>query len=510
MKHKSTKPALTVILIALFLLAGVMLQAQKNVELKVEVFDRSAPGYTADNNYWTKWVQEQFGKPNNITVKFVPVLRAQEIDKLNILMGSGDAPDIVFTYDLHVAYNYARLGGLTDLSKPLEQYGKNLKKYLGGTVLSLGVFDGVQYSIPAKRVMTGSFGSFIRKDWLDKLKLPVPRTIDEWYNAMKAFKEKDPGNVGKDKVVPFALMTNVSNITWTCQVLLDAFKKKMSYEDESCLPQWIMPGFKDAIRYMNKLYNEGLISPEFPLDKDEKKYDKDVSQGRVGFIIHNVDQPYRTSPGLSMELAKNVPGGELVPCDPFLNAEGRHYRKVYGPNGFYIMIPKTSTHVAEAIKYLDWMANPDTIFFLQNGVKGVNYKEFKSGIPVNIAEVAGDMRITSDIPIIVNGKDFGDLEKNITAGTLGATPGYEKQWADAYRISITGDKYFQIFYPIESEAKLKTTLFDKETEIFVKTVTAKPVDFDKLYDKLVQEYMDAGGTKVLADRKAYFKANQLK
>ena len=53
------------------------------VELKVEVFDRGKPGQApVDNNYWTKSIQEKFGDKNNITMKFVTVPRAQEVDKL--------------------------------------------------------------------------------------------------------------------------------------------------------------------------------------------------------------------------------------------------------------------------------------------------------------------------------------------------------------------------------------------------------------------------------------------
>lgn len=54
-------------------------------------------------------MQEKFGNPNNIKLEYVPVPRAQEVQKLNVLMASGgDAPDIVFTYDSNLVYNYVR------------------------------------------------------------------------------------------------------------------------------------------------------------------------------------------------------------------------------------------------------------------------------------------------------------------------------------------------------------------------------------------------------------------
>lgn len=484
--------------------------AKKNppVELKVEVFDRALPGYQADNNYWTKWIQKNFGTPNNIIMKFVPVVRLQEIERLNVLMASNDAPDIVFTYDMSTVYNYVRYGGLTDLEEPLNKYGKNLKKYLGKEVLDLGVFNGVQYTIPAKRVLYGAINGFIRKDWLDKLGLPMPKTTQEWYYTMKAFKEKDPGGLG-NQVIPYGMLTDPQNILWYCQPLVDSFKGEMTDDEMKYLPEWLMPGVKDAMRFMNKMYNEGLISPEFALDRDQQKWFRDIQQGRTGFFIGTVDQPYRINPGLSTELKKNVPGGELVPCDPFVNSRGKRLKRVYDKKGFYIMVPKSSKRVVEAIKYLDWMSLPEVRDFLLNGEKGIHYKEYRDGIPVNIL-VDGEKRLTTDICLIVNGKDFGDEEKNIRAQAF-TCPGYEKLFIESYKMSITADKkYFYPEFPIESEAKLKNTLFEKGAEIFVKSLVVKPSEFDRTYDTLVEEYMKMGGRQVMEDRKAYLKANRKK
>lgn len=502
MKRINVKIIALFFLVSIILGASTAFGASKNapVELRIEVFERALPGYQADNNYWTKWIQKNFGDPNNITVKFIPVPRSQEIDKLNILMASNDAPDIVFAYDLFTVYNYVRYGGLTDLKSPLNKYGKDLKKYLGKDLLQLGVFDGVQYTIPAKRALYGALNGFIRKDWLDKLGLPMPKTTQEWYNAMKAFKEKDPGGLG-DRCIPYGLMIDTNNITWGSQTILDSFRKKMSKLDAQVLPWWLMPGYKDGMRFMNKLYNEGLITPEFALHKDDSIYNKDIQQGRVGYFIRNFDEAYRINPGLLTELKKNVPGANLVPCDPFVTSQGKHIKRVYGQNGFYMMVPKSSKRVAEAIKYLNWMAQPEVRDFLVNGEKGIHYKEFREGVPVNIL-VEGDKRLTQDIAIIVNGKDYGDQEKNIIAGAFGA-PGYEKEWIDAYKMSLVGEQYVLPQFPIESEAKLKKSLNEKETELFIKSIVAKPADFDRTYDGLVQEYMNLGGKQVMEDRKAY-------
>lgn len=496
---------------ALVASAGMVWAAPKKapkgapVELKIEVFDRDTPGYPADNNFWTRWCQQQFGNPNNIKLKYVPVQRLQEIDKLNILMASNDAPDIVFTYDLFTVYNYVRYGGLTDLKAPLRSQGKNLQKYLSPAVLKEGIFNGKQYAVPAKRVMYGALNGFIRKDWLDKLGLPVPKTTQEWYNTMKAFKEKDPGKLG-DRLIPFALMNDSQNIAWNSQLLLDSFKKKIRPDEAKYLPEWQVPGFKDGIRFLNKMYHEGLISPEFALDKDGNMFKRDILQGRVGYFSSNFDEPYRITPGYNNELKKNNPDAKFVPCDPFANSQGKHVKRVYGRNGFYIMVPKSSRRVNEAIRYLDWMSQPEVLEFLQFGEKGTHYKELRDGVPVSIL-VDGEKRQTDDIAIIVNGKDLGDPDKNMQAGAS-RCPGWEKEWVASYQMSISGEQYVKPVFPIESEAKLKKSLYGKDSEIFTKSLTVAPAEFDKTYDALVQEYMKMGGKQVMDDRKAYLKGNK--
>ena len=156
--------------------------------------------YTITNNYLSKMIQEKFGDPNNIDVQFVPVQRSEEVTKLNVLMASNtDVPDIVFVYDSSVFYRYAQQGGLTDVGELIDQHGPNLKKFLGEDTLKFGQVEGQQFAVPGKRAITGRYSSYIRQDWLDKLGLPAPKTTDELYTTLKAFKDKHPGGLGSEK-----------------------------------------------------------------------------------------------------------------------------------------------------------------------------------------------------------------------------------------------------------------------------------------------------------------------
>ncbi|MFC5649279.1 extracellular solute-binding protein [Paenibacillus solisilvae] len=483
----------------------------EQVTLKVGIFDRgnSPAGVTVTDNYWTDHVQKNFGDPNNIKVEFVPIPRTDATDKVNVMMSSGDAPDIVFANtNVLTSYGYAKDGGLLALDELIDQYGPNLKKYLAPT-LERGKVDGVQYSIPGRRVNTGKYENLIRLDWLDKLGLPMPQTTDEVYQALKAFKEKDPGQTG-GKVIPlgFSLTpASIEPIVWS--FIHDGLTDEQRYTlSESMGYPLLLPGHKDAVQFLNKLYNEGLMSPDFALDKDEKQVFQDVMTGKVGMYSDNLGNSYNATPGIAKVLTQNVSGAKLVPVDPYTNNAGKHLKPEYDPTGFYLMVPASSKRGAEAIKYLDWMAQPEVLFTLMNGVEGEDYK-LADGVPIRIESDATSKRMynSGDITMITQGADFGSNEKNWAAAAASVPEEFQQYVKDAYKMSLTDTiRYANFTTPIEAENKYIPTLQDKYEEIIVKSVMAKPEAFSKTYDDLLKDYMASGGDAIVKERTEAYQA----
>lgn len=485
----------------------------KAATLKVEVFDRgnSPAGSSITNNYLTKFVQDKFGTPNNIKVEFVPIPRSEEVQKLNVLMASGsDVPDIVFTYDSGTFYRYAQQGGLTDLGELLDQYGPNLKKFLGDETLAYGQYEGKQFALPAKRSHLGKYSSFIRQDWLDKLGMPVPTTTDELYNTLKAFKEKDPGQTG-GKVIPLGMALAPAQF----EPLIWSFIQPVTEEQRYTLTQQLgsndypvlLPGFKDALQFMNKLYNEGLMSADFSLDEDKKKLSEDVTKGLVGFFSEDDMNPFYAD-AMYATLQKNLPDAKISAVDVYTNSEGKHPKPEYAPIGMYLMIPKSSKNAVEAIKYLDWMASDSNLFDMQNGVEGENYT-LENGVPIVKTDASDEVKNRiynwGDMAIISNGKQLGDADKNVEAYVYGMPQAYQEETRKALSISRS-DTIKPVLFdrPIEAQAKYGTALRDKLNEIIVKTTMAKPDQFESTYEEVMKDYMANGGQAILDERtKAY-------
>lgn len=473
------------------------------VTLRIELFDRGntppgAPPLT--ESYFVDYIQENFGDPNNIKLEFVTVPRSEEVAQLNVLLAANEAPDLIFSYSLEAAQNWARQGGLTDFAPLLDEHGPQLKAYLADT-LPYGVINDEQVLIPGKRIIRAISTPFIRKDWLDQLGLPLPQTTEELYEALRAFKEHDPGQTG-GKVVPFGIKYN-----FNINPVVMSFWEPMSEEDFNTMPDWIKPGNKEGYRFLNKMYNEGLISPDFALDRDGKKFQADIVNGLTGFAIANTNEPVYM--GYINILYNNVPDAELVPIDPFTNSEGKRPKHIYNPYAAFMMVPKSSERAVEVVKFLDWMVAPEVRMVLQNGIEGVTYELDEEGIPyiLQTEEANNIMYNWTDYSVMINGKDMDDLEMTMKANA--AIPEFREFTVQSFEIgSNDGVVPFLPDRPLESAIKYKATLDEKGLEIHVKSITVSPEEFDRTYDDLVAEYMHIGGQEVMEETlKAYREMN---
>ena len=481
--------------------------------ITVEVFDRGNPGGSdPTTNFYAQWIQEQCLKELNLEVKFVSVPRVEEQQQLNNMMGSGQAPDLCFTYDMGLISNYYQQGGLTDLTPYLAD-APELTALLGEDVLERGLYDGKQMVIPARRVVTSRLGTFIRKDWLDALGLALPTTTEEYHNALKAFKENESTlpNKPEGAVVPLTL---TEDVIWRAGPLLESFitpglSDKELYAHHVVDSKLLMPGMKEGVKLLNEFYNEGLIDTEFPLYKDDTVGDDATSRGLVGSYMHNWDMVYRNAPGIESKLKENFPEAELVPIDPFANADGVHSKIQYDPSGIRILVPSFSKNPEGVVKYLNWLAKNDTRKFLQFGVEGETYDEV-DGLPV-LKEVEGEKIMNSanniDYTVVINGVDLGDNEKSIEY-LVNAYPDAKELAKEAYIMSMTDAILIpSITAVLEKEGPVSTTLKDKEKALLTQAISAKPEDFEAIWENGIQDWLAAGAQAAMEERTQMWEAS---
>lgn len=148
-----------------------------------------------------------------------------------------------------------------NISAMFEEYPE-YKKYVTSA-------DGHIYSLPQRlplRPYTRNI-QYINKAWLDKLGLAVPKTTDEFYNALKAFKTQDPNGNGKQDEIPFIFdqlksANGMVSIFGAFGLSENTTGDWMMVEDGKVSYLFSDERIKDAVNFMNRLYSEGLIDSE--------------------------------------------------------------------------------------------------------------------------------------------------------------------------------------------------------------------------------------------------------
>ena len=518
------KKTLSVILVLAMLLSFMAIPAaladDEWITLKVEAYDRSVAGFNVADCMQLHYAQENFGDPNHIKLEFVPTSRWEEGDLLTTWMGAKSAPDLCMTYSGNLD-GWIIDGAVRPLGALVEAYGSNLKAFLGEELLDYGkkTVDGEEdlYLIPARRISVANVGNFIRKDWLEALNMAVPTTIAELEAYFAAAKE---ANLGGAQTIPFKFDLYKADPLINVKRFTDPFIEFSKITEEDWVAYYenheMLPGSKEGYRWLNKMFNAGYMPEGWEVD-DGTLMDSIRINGFAGFFTEQPDQPWRTDRNFSLELKKNVgENAEWIPLNCFANIEdGRTLHDIYQANGLSVFIPFwVDDKTAEAaVKYLDWMAQPENMFVLQNGIQGYNYDSLdENGIPVGVKgtdQVDDEHKMhAGDICFIANGLWYGDMETSNAAIAQGF-PGFEALVEESYAYAYT-DTWtdISITVPLDAVTDYNETVKVKQGEFLINVVTCSEEEFDAVYDQQIQNILEAGADKVIeARRQAYQDGN---
>jgi putative aldouronate transport system substrate-binding protein len=378
-------------------------EGDKRGSISVTLYDRGnvpPEAGTINNNIWTKWINEK----GPVNVKFVPFPRSEQVQKLNLLFASGEAPDLIFEYDggfFNQLYAQKQLMPLNELiEKYSTSYKQLTKKY--PQLMTLGKMDdGKTYLFG--RILGAKNNDFImiRKDWLDKLKLEMPKTTEELYQAAKAFREQDPdGNGQKDT---FGM--NIGGASAE-SVMNSIFNNASRFiKDGKLVNPNIGEQAKVAAEFQKKLFDEGIIDKDFLTDKTGEKAKQDWVSGKLGIYLASSGVDNALLLEAYKSLLKNSPGAVInampLPKGPF----GTFNPGFKSPIQMTGAINTNAKDPVSIIKYIDFLTEQDTIMTLKNGIEGEHYTKNSEGIatPIdpekNKADLVGalDLNILSSI-----------------------------------------------------------------------------------------------------------------
>ncbi|WP_305766946.1 extracellular solute-binding protein [Candidatus Epulonipiscium viviparus] len=242
----------------------------------------SVTTYDPEINQFSKRLEELTG----VTLEYTEPTSIDKRQKFNIMMTGGDYTDVIL--DMWLAPSelllYAQQGIFVPLNDLIDKYAPNIKKALDENPVIRDTWtleDGNMYCIPRIGKSPRNLATekmWINQDWLNNLGLEVPTTTDEFYEVLKAFKEQDAnGNGDPDDEIPFTAAMVSGWGAHPVPYLLNAFIPAVSStgyfnldENDKVYPVKATDEWKEFLRYMNKMYTEGLIDPlMFTQTKDQ-------------------------------------------------------------------------------------------------------------------------------------------------------------------------------------------------------------------------------------------------
>lgn len=352
---------------------GSEIICKEPVELEVMI---GAAGDVLD--YDTNKYTLELERKGNVDLKFNLLPAGDSTTKINLTLSSGvDLPDVIISSmtDANVA-TYGDAGTII----PLNKYYENSSEYLvpqakklvedGGIdiIKYITMSDGNIYSIPKyNESLINEFSTvlWIYKPWLDKLGLEVPTTLDEFENALQAFKDNDMnGNGNKGDEIPMVDCTLNKGLIDILQAFVQTGEDDLTITKDGSLEfAYTTEEYKDFLKYMHKLTEKGLYDKtSFSQDNSTLKTLVNNREVRVGVFSHTSTSFLTTAKERRLD---------YVPVGILHNNISVLFNKSMPSNVFFIT--KDCEHPEVAFRIGDYMCSKDMTIWSRFGEPEVDW-----------------------------------------------------------------------------------------------------------------------------------------
>ncbi len=467
-----------------------------------------AEGDTHANNVWTRGYEDELGI--KATYDWI-VADANYNDKMNVTLASGDLPDVLKVNMVQFEQLY-KAGMLQDLTEVYDQYASDLvKEYYSeedGAALKPVTKDGKKYAMVS---YGGSLDSsdmvWIRKDWLDKLGLAEPKSMQDIIKIAEAFAFNDPDGNGKKDTYGISLSKDlpINGFLLGYHAYLETWIKN---DQGEIVNGTIQPEVKTGLAELQRLYKEGVIDPEFGV-KDFAKQMEDVNAGKAGMFFLPQWAPFQVK-----DMIKKDPTVNWVPY-PVQSIDDQPAKtQNHLSLGGVFAVRKGYEHPEALIKLLNFQE--EKMFGKSAATERAKYLNGDTGLGFQNA-------VVSNLPPNKNVKAQDEVEQALNTGDTSKMGLEAKLFYDDIQAYRGGDldKWHmeRIFGPLSSQGVIK---YYRDNDLIVmnefiyaptKTMNSKSATLDKLraetfvkiiygslpvddFDKFVDNWKKLGGDEI--------------
>ena len=230
------------------------------------------PSQTAIPDITTNTFTQEYEEMTNIHIEWEEVPSDSLTDRVNISLSSGDMPDVYLSCGVTQTQQqvYGTQGAFVALNDYIEKYGKvfqDIEENVPGVKDLMTMSDGNIYALPYIEKCVhceGSSKMWLNQKWLDALDMEAPTTVDEFEEMLRRFKEEDPNGNGEADEIPMLTFEGGWHSNAMSGWLTNPFvytspdNNYMYLEDGKVQLSYMQDGWKDAMVWLNKLYEEGL------------------------------------------------------------------------------------------------------------------------------------------------------------------------------------------------------------------------------------------------------------
>ncbi|MBW4085772.1 extracellular solute-binding protein [Paenibacillus sp. S150] len=292
-------------------------------------------------------------------------------DKMNTALTTSSLGKVTFVKvtDYNLVKNAIRSGSFWEIGPYLQDF-PNLKR-LDASILDQTAVDGKLYGLYTERPSSRQ-GIIIRKDWLDRLRLDKPQTLEQLYEVMKQFTFNDPDGNGKPDTI--GLVDRNDLVYGVFKTLSSYFGAPNNWKlaDGRFIPEFETPEYMNTMNFMKQLYNEKIINQDFVLTSKEVQRDKFI-RGSAGVFIGSMTDVQR----LSIEAQAINPAAELTLINRIEGPYGYKVWSIPNYNGLYLFSKKaiaTEQELKEVLGFFDRTMDKDVANLMKYGFEGRHYQ----------------------------------------------------------------------------------------------------------------------------------------
>ena len=482
---------------------------------------------TYTDNAYTRYIKSV------INVQNVDVFEANDSQydtNVSMAISMGSLPDIMVVSSQDEVEQLVEAGLIEDLTesynncisdrirKMYESYGDSLKDMV--------TYDGKIMALPETNITDGPNLVWLRKDWMDKLGLSEPHTIDDVVNIVKHFISEDPGNngvdtSGKPNTVGLAVDTDVTGeCGYSSEFLLDiifacfgAYPKQWIMNDDGEIVYGsVTDEAKEALSYINSLYNQGVIDNDFLL-RTSTNICELIENGMCGSFFG----PWWAPNNPLVNAVSRNPDADWQPYLIATDSDGTTSYHSQNPCYKYVVVRKGYEHPEIAAKMI-------SVMFDKVRFDCTDSEEFKKYYQLNVEPTARPLSINVDynnalsicyrnIDATISGRKNPDSLELLERSFYDACSEYIKnanktstQWA-AYmsrikacslitqdNIKVVDSLYFKTTDTMKSHWwRLKA----KEKEAYLKIISGE--EDISYFDTFVKEWNEQGGQTITSE-----------